>query len=183
MTALVPLADGFEDLEAITIIDVLRRGGVEVTTASIMASKSVLSAHNIRMEADALFADVKDAEYDAIVLPGGGQGTENLKACEPLLERIRKQHSDEKLLAAICAAPTVLEEAEVIEPGIHVTCYPSMYTQMLRPVNTAPVVVDQGFVTGNGPGAAMMFSLVLLQEMMGEKTTAKVARAMLADMP
>ena len=183
MTALVPLANGFEDIEAITIIDVLRRGGVEVTTASITDTKSVLSAHNIRLEADALFSDVKDREFEVIVLPGGGEGTQNLKHCEALLERIRQQREAGKLLAAICAAPTVLEEAEVIEPGVHVTCYPSMYTEMLRPVNTAPVVVDQGFITGNGPGAATMFSLVLLSELAGERTAAKVARAMLAEMP
>ena len=115
---LIPLANGFEDIEAVAVIDILRRGGVEVVTASIHDSRIVKSAHGIRMEADALFADVASADYDAIVLPGGGEGTENLKRSAVVAERLRRQHDEKCLLCAICAAPTVLETAGVLDEGV-----------------------------------------------------------------
>ena len=111
--ALVPLADGFEDIEAVSIIDVLRRGGVNVVTASLSDGRTVRAAHGIRMEADTQILDALGGEYDAIILPGGGEGTQNLSECEPLLERLRRQKADGGLVCAICAAPTVLEKAEV----------------------------------------------------------------------
>jgi hypothetical protein len=92
--ALVPLADGFEDIEAVAVIDILRRGGVQVTTAALGDDASPKSAHGISMRTDALLADVIDEPWHAIVLPGGGLGTENLKACEPLLERLRRQKEE-----------------------------------------------------------------------------------------
>ncbi len=121
-TALVPLADGFEDIEAIAVIDVLRRGGVEVVTASLGTDSSAVSAHGIRMETDARLSDVIDDRWDAIVLPGGGEGTANLMANEDLAMRLRRQKfEDGGFICAICAAPTVLEAAEVIEDE-DVTC-------------------------------------------------------------
>ena len=109
--ALIPLATGFEDIEAVSIIDVLRRGGVEVVTAALGEEVAVRSAHGILMEADDLLSNVLENEYDAIILPGGGVGTENLMACAELHERLRRQKGDERLVCAICAAPTVLEAA------------------------------------------------------------------------
>ena len=112
---LVPLANGFEEIEAVTIIDVLRRGGVEVMTASIHASRDVRGAHGITMGTDALLADVLDDTYDAIVLPGGGEGTENLRNRPVLLDRLVRQREQGRLLCAICAAPTVWQEAGVLD--------------------------------------------------------------------
>ena len=123
--ALIVLADGFEDVEAVAAIDVLRRGGVEVVTASLSGSREVRSAHGVVMLADASFADVSGEVYDAIVLPGGGEGTQNLKASAELAERLRRQKEDGGLLCAICAAPTILVEAGVLDEGQHVTCYPT----------------------------------------------------------
>jgi 4-methyl-5(b-hydroxyethyl)-thiazole monophosphate biosynthesis len=179
--ALVPLADGFEDIEAVTIIDVLRRGGVEVVSAAIGGTLTVKSAHGMEMKADALFADVADSDYDAIILPGGGHGTDNLKACEPLLERLRRQHEERRLLCAICAAPTVLVKAEVLDPGVHVTCYPTCQMELDRPWSIAPVVADEGIITGQAPGSAMLFSLVVLQHLAGDSVAQRIARAMVTD--
>ena len=137
--ALIPLADGFEDIEAVSIVDVLRRGGVEVVTASLADGPAVRSAHGIQMVADALLPDVLEKEYDAIILPGGGEGTHNLSECAPLLERLRRQKAEGGLVCAICAAPTVLELAEVIEDE-SVTCYPSCTPQMGRSVESVPVI-------------------------------------------
>ena len=178
---LVPLADGFEDIEAVTVVDVLRRGGVAVVTASVGDSAEVRSAHGIVMKADAMFADVAGDHYDAIVLPGGGEGTENLRRCAPLVERLRRQKEDGGLLCAICAAPTVLVDAGVADPGLHMTCYPSMMMELERPYSNVPVVVDGPLVTGQAPGSALLFALVVLQSLEGDVATRKVARGMVTD--
>ena len=178
--ALVPLADGFEDIEAVSIIDVLRRGGVNVVTASLSDGTAVRSAHGIRMEADARLPDVLEGEYDAIILPGGGEGTKNLKECGPLLERLKRQKEEGGLVCAICAAPTVLEEAGVLVDE-SVTCYPSCRTEMGRRVEDVPVVADGQVITGQAPGASMLFALVVLQSLTDEKTAAKIARGMVTD--
>jgi len=178
---LVPLANGFEELEAITVIDVLRRGGVMVATASIHDTTDVKGAHGISIKADSLFADVSEEAYDAIVLPGGSEGTENLKNSDALFRRLRRQNSEGKLICAICAAPTVLVEADVIAPGIHVTCYPTCQMQLDRPWTPAPVVSEGNIITGQAPGSALLFALVVLQTITGEKTVQKVARGMVTD--
>ena len=167
---LVPLANGFEELEAVTIVDVLRRGGVEVVTASIHDAADVRGAHGMSVKADALFADAAGGEYDAIVLPGGGEGTENLKNSDALFRRLRRQNEEGRLLCAICAAPTVLVEAGVVAPGIHITCYPTCQMQLDRP--WSPV---------QAPGTALLFSLVVLQTLAGDKVAQKVARGMVTD--
>ena len=178
---LVPLANGFEELEAVTVIDVLRRGGVAVATASIHDTTDVKGAHGICVKADSLFADVSEDTYDAIVLPGGGEGTENLKNSDALFRRLRRQNSEGRLICAICAAPTVLVEADVIAPGIHVTCYPTCQMQLDRPWTPAPVVSEGNIITGQAPGSALLFSLVVLQTLVGDKTAQKVARGMVTN--
>ena len=165
---LIPLANGFEDIEALTAVDVLRRGGVEVVTASIHDRRVVKSAHGVRMEADALFTDVKDADYEAILLPGGGEGTENLKTCVSLVRRLQRQHEEQRLICAICAAPTILVSAGVLDPGTQVTCYPSCQMELDRPWVPSPVVVDKTIITGQAPGSALLFALVVLQTLMAQ---------------
>lgn len=178
---LVPLAQGFEDIEAVTIIDVLRRGKVEVVTASLTDDKAVKSAHGIVMIADSLFSEAAKEEYEAIVLPGGGEGTENLKHSSAVIERLRRQAEEGGLLAAICAAPTVLEAAGVVPSGVQMTCYPSCQMDLDRPWTPAPVVHDANFLTGQAPGTATLFSLVLLQILEGEVVSRKVARGMVTN--
>ena len=179
--ALVPLADGFEDVEAIAVIDVLRRGGVEVVTASIHDHLAVRSAHGVRMEADALFADVADGSFDAIILPGGGEGTENLRGCEALAARLRRQRDEGGLLCAICAAPTVLVAADALDPQAEVTCYPTCADGLDRPWSPAPVVDSGNVITGQAPGSALLFALVVLQALAGEQVAHDVAQGMVTD--
>ena len=179
--ALVVMANGFEDIEAIAVIDVLRRGGVEVVTASIHDKRVVRSAHGVRMEADQLFADVADAAYDAIILPGGGEGTENLKSSAAVAERLRRQRKEGRLLCAICAAPTVLEAAGVLGENTEVTCYPTCRDGLERPWSPALVVHDGTVITGQAPGTAVLFALVVLQTLAGERVARKVAQGMVTD--
>ena len=178
---LVPLAKGFEEIEAVSVVDVLRRGGVEVVLASIHETLDVKGAHGLMMRADALFAEVKDAAYDAIVLPGGGEGTENLRTCVSLIRRLQRQHEEKGLLCAICAAPTVLASAGVLDPGVQVTCYPSCQMQLDRKWSSAPVVADGQVITGQAPGSALLFALVVLQELAGESMAKRVARGLVTD--
>jgi 4-methyl-5(b-hydroxyethyl)-thiazole monophosphate biosynthesis len=175
--ALVPLADGFEDIEAVAVIDILRRGGVEVVTASLSPEPSALSAHGIGMSTDAVLDDVIADHWDAIILPGGGQGTANLLACEPLLDRLRAQKESGGYLCAICAAPLVLAAAGVLEDE-DVTCYPSCAPDMGRPVVDAPAVADGQVITGRGPGAAVTFALAVLMHLRGEEVAHEVAEGM-----
>lgn len=178
---LIPLANGFEDLEAVSIVDVLRRGGVEVVTASMHPVRAVVSAGGMTVEADRLFDEVKDEPFDALVLPGGGEGTQHLKESAALAERLRRQNAERKLLAAICAAPTVLVAAEAVDPGLHLTCYPTCQMELDRSWTPAPVVADGNVITGQAPGSALVFALVVLQALAGESVAKKVARAMVTD--
>jgi 4-methyl-5(b-hydroxyethyl)-thiazole monophosphate biosynthesis len=179
--ALVVLADGFEEVEAITVIDVLRRGGVETVAASLSGEAKVSGAHGITLKADASFPEVSSGEFDAIVLPGGGAGTDNLRASESLKERLRRQKEDGRLLCAICAAPLVLMDAGVLSPDQHVTCYPTCVVQLDRKSANVPVVSDGDVITGQGPGASLLFALVVLKALAGENVAQKIARNMVTD--
>ena len=178
---LIPLANGFEEVEAVTVIDVLRRGGVEVVTASIHGSVEVTGAHGIALKADALFSDAVDDDYEAVLLPGGGEGTENLKRSQDVLSRLRLQKERGGLLCAICAAPTVLEAAEVLDEGISVTCYPTCQMDLNRPWTNQPVVEHANVITAQGPGTSLLFGLVVLKALTDEAVAQKVARGMVAD--
>ena len=184
--ALVPLADGFEELEAISVIDVLRRGGIEVVTAALGENKTVHGAHGVDVLADHRLKSVLEEEWDAIVLPGGGTGMQNLRACRELLERLRRQKESGALVCAICAAPLVLEAAGVIEEE-EVTCYPSCAEEMAHDVTAEDVVADGQLITGSGPGTALMFALVVLRhltydEETGTSAAEDVARSMLTEL-
>jgi len=159
---------------------VLRRGGVEVLTAAIGESLEVTSAHGIAMKADALLADAGEDAYDAILLPGG-PGTPALGQCQPLVERLRRQRDEGGLLCAICAAPVVLCNLGLVEPDLHVTCYPTCVMDLDRNCAGAPVVADANVITGQAPGSAMLFALVVLQALAGEPVAQKVARGLVTD--
>ena len=179
--AIVPLAEGFEDIEAVTVIDVLRRGGVEVVAAAVGQDIEVTGAHGTRIRADALLSDVFSDAYNAIVLPGGGQGAEILRADEKVLELLRRLNGERALICAICAAPVVLVEAGVLHESQHVTCYPTLVPQLDRPCANVPVVADNNIVTGQGPAAALLFAHVVLSRLAGDAVARKVARGMLFD--
>ena len=178
---LVPLADGFEEIEAVTVVDVLRRGGVEVVTASVHDRLEVRGAHGMKIGADRQFDEAQRDSYDAIVLPGGGGCAETFRQLKPLHERLLRQHDERRLLCAICAAPTVLEAAGVLDEGVEVTCYPTCRDDLERPWSDVPVVVDGNVITGQAPGTATLFALVVLQTLAGKQVARKVAQGMVTD--
>ena len=178
---LVPLADGFEEIEAVTIVDVLRRGGIEVVTASLHDRLEVRGAHGMKIAADRHFDEAQRDSYEAIVLPGGGGCAETFKRFEPLHERLLRQRDEHRLICAICAAPTVLEAAGVLDAETEVTCYPSCRDDLNRPWVSAPVVHDGMIITGQAPGTATLFALVVLQTLADEQVARKVAQGMVTD--
>ena len=180
-TALVILADGFEEIEALSVVDVLRRGGVKCIMAAIGEQRSVLGAHAIRVEADCLLSDVEDEEFEALILPGGGEGTRRLGESEAVHERLRRQKDSSRLICAICAAPTILCHAGVLDPDDHITCYPTCVMELDRTCANVPVVADGNVITGQAPGSAMLFGLVILQKLLGEPISHKIARELVTD--
>jgi len=163
---LVPLAEGFEELEAVTIIDVLRRAGIDVVVASL-ASSPVTGAHGIRLSADTPLGALAEQEFDMIALPGGMPGAEHLKKDARIAEIIRDLHEKGRPVAAICAAPMVLAAAGVLD-GRRATSYPGFLKDAgdTTVVGDA-VVVDRGVITSRGPGTALDFALTLVEELEG----------------
>jgi 4-methyl-5(b-hydroxyethyl)-thiazole monophosphate biosynthesis len=172
---LVPLAEGFEEIEAVTIVDLLRRAGVEVRTAAL-AGRQVTGSHGIRIEADIALDDVDDADYDMIVLPGGMPGADHLKNDARVVGLLRRFGSAGRYTAAICAAPGVLAYAGLLE-GRTATSFPGFLRPDSAPglrLSDAPVVVDGKVVTSRGPGTAIEFSLALIELLMGGETAVSV---------
>lgn len=177
--ALIVLADGFEDIEAVAAIDVLRRGGVDVDVASLSGSASVASAHGLAVAADGPLSGFGAKNYDAIILPGGGKGTENLMASAELADLLRRQKAAGRRVCAICAAPAVLSAAGAMDTE-RFTCYPGMERSIGRESTDAPVVTDSLVTTGRGPGAAVPFALEILRNIESPETARRVASGMLA---
>ena len=178
MRVLVPLADGLEEIEAVTLIDVLRRGGIEVVSAALGNDRAVVGSRDVTVLADIVWDELEIDSFGAIVLPGGGLGTENLAADQRVLATIRAFAESDKFVAAICAAPTVLAQAGVLK-GRRATCYPACAEALGKSYDGVPVIADGHIITSQGPGTAMLFALVLVQHFAGEETARKVADGLL----
>ena len=166
------LADGFETVEALAPVDVMRRAGIEVVTVSIMGRADVISAQNVKVVADALYEDVSLADASALVLPGGGVGTDNLSAHEPLRAALVEAHSRGVLVAAICAAPMVFGRIGILE-GRKATCYPGCEGDLFGAEYTAVAVQEDGnIITGSGPGVSFDFGFALVERLCGAETVA-----------
>ena len=175
---IVFLAEGFEEIEAISIIDILRRAEVSVTTVSVSNNIKVKGGHNITIEADKLFDDVDFANYDMLALPGGMPGAKNLLEHEGVKEQL-KVFAKDKLIGAICAAPMVLGSMGLLE-GKRATCYPGFEPELIGANFTnEPVTVDGNIITGKGPAFAMKFSLQLVETLVGKAAHDEVSNALL----
>jgi 4-methyl-5(b-hydroxyethyl)-thiazole monophosphate biosynthesis len=177
--AVLFLATGFEETEAIATIDVLRRGEIETSVVSITGERKVSGAHGITIVADALFGDGDWAEADALILPGGMPGSNNLNAYEPLIQLIIKHHKEGKLVAAICAAPLVLGGAGLLK-GRKACCYPGIEPLLTGALLSEEAVVTDGNVlTGRGPGLVFHFALAIIAYLKGNSIANQVAEDLL----
>jgi len=178
---LLLLAEGFEEVEALTPLDLLRRGGVEVVTAGL-AEGPVTSAHGLTVVPDSHLDAVAGERFDMVLLPGGAPGYLNLAADERVRALVRAQLNDERPVAAICGAPYVLEEAGVLS-GHRVTAYPSVCERLTSAAEVVDetVVTDGLLRTSQGVGTAMAFALALLEELTNRATRDRVAKATLVE--
>lgn len=174
------LADGFELIEAMAPVDILRRGGQEVTTVSIMDRRNVMSAQQQEVLADALFSEVTDfGNADWLILPGGMPGAEHLCNHDALRELLYEHDAHNRHFAAICAAPMVLGRIGLLS-GHRATCYPGFEKFLLDATYTAePVTIDGRFTTAYGPGAALAFGYAILQQIVGEEAVAALKSGMM----
>jgi 4-methyl-5(b-hydroxyethyl)-thiazole monophosphate biosynthesis len=175
----VHLADGFEEIEAVTIIDVLRRAELDVLVISISENLEVAGAHQIKVIADVLFEQVNYEEIFMIVLPGGMPGAANLDDHAGLKLQISQFNANNKLLAAICAAPLVYGNLGILA-GKQVVCYPGFekYLKGAEILNI-PVVESGNMITGRGPGAAIQFALKIVEKAVSIEKAESIARQML----
>jgi len=180
--ALVFLATGFEEIETVTVVDVLRRAGVDVTVAGL-APNVVEGAHGVKIVPDKSIDDLKVEDFDAIIVPGGNPGYKNLRKEPRVIAMIKKAFDSNKLVAAICAAPAVLSDAGVLE-GKACTIYPGMEEELEagggKPKQDI-VVVDGNIITSRGPATALPFALKLAEKLAGKQVAEAVSKKTLAN--
>ena len=176
MNVVVLLATGFEELEAVTIVDVLRRAGISVLLAGI-APPPIEGGHGLKVVPDLSIDDV--TTYDALVLPGGNPGYVNLERDQRVLRLIRAAYDAGKYVAAICAAPHVLGVAGIME-GATATCYPGLEIPGAQRVEEERVVRQGKIITSQGPGTAMDFALSLVEALTTKEKEREVRKALLA---
>ncbi|MCL1864805.1 MAG: DJ-1/PfpI family protein [Spirochaetes bacterium] len=178
MKVLIPLAEGFEETEAITVIDILRRAGIDTVTAALKKNP-VTGSHKISVVADKLLDE--NEEFNAIVLPGGMPGSSNLRDDNRIIKIIKKINASGGLTAALCAAPIVLSKAEVLK-GKKYICYPGFEDEIADGIFTdKDVVVDGNIITGKGAGHAVLFALSIVAHLKGEVAAKKVSNQLTLD--
>lgn len=172
------IADGFEETEAVVPCDILLRGGVDVKLVSVNGKAEVEGAHGLRLTVQERLSP-EAAEADLLMLPGGMPGTLNLGACEELKDVIARAAEGGKVIAAICAAPSVIGRMGLLR-GRRATCYPGFESELAGAVCTGESVVKDGkFITGIGPGASYAFGLALLAELKGDGVADEVRSQMM----
>ncbi|MGN0505817.1 MAG: DJ-1 family glyoxalase III [Lachnospiraceae bacterium] len=170
------MADGTEEVEVLTVVDLLRRAGIQVTTVSVMEREEIMSSHKIGIRTDELFGVSDYADGDMVVLPGGMPGTTHLKEHEGLSRVLADYERNGRYLAAICAAPSVFGYYGMLD-GKRAVCYPGFEEQLTGAVITDERVVRDGqFITSKGLGTAIDFSLELITLLAGKETAEKIAK-------
>lgn len=173
------LATGFEEIEALGPIDILRRGGIDAKTVSITGNKLVESAHGIAVKADLLIEEADCSDADLLLLPGGMPGATNLNACMPLRQLLTEHHAKGRRIGAICAAPLVLGSLGLLQ-GRRATCYPGFEGHLTGAEYTAEMcTVDGAITTGKGPAATFEYAYTLLAALTDKDKAREVASGMM----
>jgi 4-methyl-5(b-hydroxyethyl)-thiazole monophosphate biosynthesis len=178
---LIVLANGFEEVEALTVVDLLRRVDLKVTIAGLEKRGYVSGSHDITVQCDCYYQEIEEKQYDCLILPGGQPGTNNLKSNPRVIEWVKSFYSSNRLIAAICAAPLVLNEAGILA-GKKVTSFPSEEEVFKNSIYLQEAVVQDGnIITSRGVGTAIEFALKIVENMKGEETANQLARRILWD--
>ena len=169
------IAEGFEEIEAITLIDILRRANYNLKTVSINRNSEIQGSHKIKIITDMVFDDVNFDDTDVLLLPGGVPGVPNLAAEDKVLNLVKKFYNEKKYIVAICAAPFVLERADILK-NKNVTCYPSWEDKITSTkIKKSNVVIDDKIITAKGIGAAIDLGLKLV-ELFSSKKDSKILK-------
>lgn len=182
MTSFLFLADGFEEIEALATVDLLRRAGLDLKTVSINPTRTATGAHGVEVTADVTFAEANFAEVGWLILPGGMPGAQNLHDYEPLAQLLRKHAAHNGNIAAICASPAVVLANLGLLDGREATCYPGFehtLTAHGAVHRQQPVVHAGNIVTANGPASAMLFALAIIADTLGRDAAAEVSKGLL----
>ncbi|MCY4471376.1 MAG: DJ-1/PfpI family protein [Kistimonas sp.] len=184
---LVPLAEGFEELEAITLTDTLHRAGCRVVTASCGESRTLTAAHGAVMQTQESLAELVDTDWSLIALPGGMPGAEHLRDSDLLVRLLKRQKEQHQWIAAICAAPALVLAHHDLLGAARATCYPAFLHLLPEQARDAgaPCVIDQQekIATSQGPGTALPFALELVALLFDRKKAQEVAGDMLVSFP
>ena len=182
MKILIILSPGFEETEAITVIDILRRAKLSVTTASLTPNQTVLGSHQIPVIADLSLIEVMNGDvmtYDAIVLPGGMRGVENMLNDSRILTLVKDFHATNKVVAAVCAAPLILEKAGILA-GHSYTCHPCVFDRIHSEGRLeCPAITDANLVTGRSAGCALAWAIELTKKLVGSDDAIRTGLAIL----
>ena len=179
MKVYMHLAEGFEEIEALTVVDVLRRAEIEIETVSVTGNKEVKGAHHIKVRTDMLFEEAEYDKCDMMVLPGGMPGTVNLERHKELCEHIKEFNDKGKWIAAICAAPKILGNLGMLSEK-PATCYPGFEGELKGAIiKDEPVVQAGRIITSKGPGTAIAFSLKLVEVLKERKIAEKISEEMM----
>ena len=174
------LAEGFEEIEALTVVDVMRRAGMPVVTVSVTEELEVLGAHGIKVKADAVIGDIDCVDAEWLIAPGGMPGSTNLAECDLLTAALKKHYAKGGRIAAICAAPAVVLAPLGILDGRDATCYPGFEEKCDKAVmRDTPVVALDNLITANGPASALRFALSIVANSLGEGIANEVGSGML----
>ena len=177
-TVAIMLADGFEEVEALAVADVLYRAGVRSDLISVTDARHVTSSHGIRVVADLMLEDVDLSTYTILFLPGGMPGTLNLKATPAIQTEVLRRSDESQPIAAICAAPSILSELGVLD-GRHATANPAFVKAIASGgaiVHENPVVADEFIMTSRGAGTALELGLELVRQLLGDEAADEVSR-------
>lgn len=176
---LVPIADGTEEIEAVCLIDTLRRAGAEVTVAAVRHHE-ITASRGVKLVADRVLSECQAETFDLIVLPGGLRGAEQMRDSVELHQLLERQVQEERLFGAICAAPVVVLQHHGFLEGRRATCHPDLASQLTDDgALQERVVVDGNCVTSRGPGTALEFALTLVAKLFGEERAAVVAEPLI----
>lgn len=178
--ALVLFADGFEEIEALTVVDVLRRGKVDCVMCSIGDTEYVNGAHDIPVKCNILLSKINPNDYEALVIPGGMPGAKNLRENDEVINLVKRFNSENKILGAICAGPIVFERAGILN-GASATSYPGFKDKLDASVyvENKLVVQDKNIITSRGPATASYFGLKILENLMGKSIADNIKSDML----
>ncbi|OFI05894.1 chaperone protein YajL [Clostridium acetireducens DSM 10703] len=180
--AVVLFAEGFEEIEGLTVVDVLRRAGVLCDMCSVSSNKEVVGAHNIPIKTDITFDNANFDEYEAIIMPGGIPGSTNLRDNNKVLDKVRDFNNKGKIVAAMCAAPIVLVAAGVVAERT-ITAYPGIEKELGNVNYSEEIVVQDGnIITSRGPATAIYFALKILQNLSGREVAENIKEGMLVNL-